>query len=174
MSVSKRFVRIATGVLFALALLAAGTSKIEARSAGHKAPAKQPVVVSIFDDAAMQRVQATGALPDRAADGTPYVERFFNRVGDQTYVVQRGWDANGNCRAWAISAEEIAVPAPVKDTCTGNPCSSCSFTYAKDGTTITGCKCNDNPPHADHICNHSISTGTVSDPIDGSPVVRQN
>lgn len=170
MSVSKRFVLVVTGLLSAAVLLAVGVGRLDARPSGSKTQAKQPVVVSLFDDEAMQRVQATGALPDKAADGTPFVERFFNRVGDQTYIVQRGWDSHGNCRAWAANAEVVGTPV-AKDTCTGNPCSSCSFTYS--GTTITGCKCNDNPPHADHICNHSISTAfEPADPVD--PVIRQN
>ena len=42
-------------------------------------------------------------------------------------------------------------------TCTGDPCSSCKFTYDKTGDVVTGCKC-DGPGK----CNHTITTTTVS------------
>lgn len=40
------------------------------------------------------------------------------------------------------------------NTCTGNKCSQCSFTYTPDGKHITGCKCTEGPG----TCDHSISS----------------
>lgn len=122
-------------------------------------------------------VEARLPIPKVSAAGVAYTDKRIALVGSATYLELRGWDERGGCHLWATSLggpESAAtsgngvgsLPFAVKksDSCTGAPCSSCSFTYYEiDGeptSTINGCKYNETG--ADKKCNHSISTASAA------------
>lgn len=122
--------------------------------------APEQSAVLIFDSVLMQRFE--DRLPAFSADGVPFTERYFAQMGKSTYLVQRGWDAVGNCRSWAVKlplrssfkSEEFEIEQPGVEvhSCSGDPCSSCSF--VRDGSDkITGCKCGGSGK-----CNHTITS----------------
>ena len=117
---------------------------------------KEGPVIYIADDKLMRQFEQSVDLPAFAADGVPYSERLFAQIGKRTYLIQRGWDLQGNCRSWAAELTALTSASGQEDTavtthtCTGAPCSSCEF--LKKYSMITGCKCN-----SDGKCNHTIT-----------------
>ena len=102
-------------------------------------------------------------LPEFSDDGVPFIDKSVAQMGGRTYFVQRGWDAAGNCRAWAMeltTSNKLLLPqSPLGGqqihSCSGDPCSSCSFTRDSSGG-ITGCKCGGSGK-----CNHTITEANL-------------
>lgn len=103
----------------------------------------------------------SGLLPE-GADGVVYTSRSLQKVGDTTWVVQRGVDKEGNCRSWAADLASLTAAGGVSHSCKGDPCASCEFTYDKN-KNIDGCKCANSglpDPGNNGFCNHTISSGS--------------
>lgn len=91
-------------------------------------------------------------------DGTPVRESRVTRQGKRYYLEIVG----GPAKACKLQGVELFPSAggqlrmkntSATATCTGDPCSSCKFTYTND--IITGCRCADTTGSGK--CNHTIS-----------------
>jgi len=56
--------------------------------------------IEYYDEALLRDIAELVNLPDRAEDGVPFTDLFLTqfRKHPGLYVVQRGWDADGNCQ----------------------------------------------------------------------------
>ncbi|MDJ0837152.1 MAG: hypothetical protein QNK37_11590 [Acidobacteriota bacterium] len=107
-----------------------------------------PLTFKIHDQTLIEEILNSGLVNRMSAKDKP-VARYLEQRGDETYLIQRTKDAEGNCKAKALSLNSLDV----KNSCKGAPCEQCRFRYS--GSIIIGCRCLD--ANDDHICNHSIS-----------------
>ncbi|MBY0421715.1 MAG: hypothetical protein K2Q06_05375 [Parvularculaceae bacterium] len=92
-------------------------------------------------------------------DGTPVREASVKRQGKKYYLEIIG-GAAGACKLQGVElvpstdGQLRMKSTSATATCSGDPCSSCKFTYTND--VITGCKCAD--ATGSGKCNHTISS----------------
>jgi len=83
---------------------------------------------------------------------------YFNDKTRKGYMTMVCKDSEGKNHSVGVDLNQNQLQrgretlADTSHSCTGNPCTSCEFTYG--GDSINGCKCNDTNPRQ---CNHTIS-----------------
>ncbi len=87
----------------------------------------------------------------------------------KSYLAAKGKDGDGQCANIAVELEAVESGEilskfslrPEIDTCTGNPCESCTF-LRDENDDITGCDCQQCPLGCNPsggLCNHTVSSG---------------
>ncbi len=117
--------------------------------------------VEYYDNQLLAQVERTGKLPATNEKGVLFTEAFFTqfRAHNDLYVVQRGWDKNGNCHVRTAKVT-VRTNAPLHgvatksfeleeegNSCSGDPCSKC-----KPYDPTFGCRC-----ELGERCNHTVS-----------------
>jgi hypothetical protein len=116
--------------------------------------------IEYYDNALLSEIEKLGKLPATASNGVLFTEIFLTqfRKHPGLYVVQRGWDKDGNCHVLTtpIKTRRPNATAGFKDdepeieagnSCSGDPCSKC-----KPYDPTFGCQC-----EIGTRCNHTIS-----------------
>ncbi len=111
-------------------------------------------VYRLDEPATLESLRRTGLIPAASMDGVAFTDGGIEQTGDVQNVVLSGVDALGNCRTWAAELIEPGIISHTTHSCTGNPCSSCQFTYNVHHQ-ITGCTC----AAPSGTCNHTITSG---------------
>jgi hypothetical protein len=110
--------------------------------------------IEYYDNQLLNQIQKIAKLPATAGNGVLFTEIFFTqfRKSPGLYVVQRGWDQDGNCH---VLTSRLKLGSAFKDefeiefgnSCSGDPCQKC-----KPYDPTHGCLC-----EIGTRCNHTIS-----------------
>jgi hypothetical protein len=104
-------------------------------------------------------------LKKRLPNGKRITSVEIEKSGTQYFLVRTA-TSRGKCQTVATPLQEVKGSLMVarrpgglgaSASCSGDPCSSCKFTYT--GDIVTGCKCTDGT--AGGKCNHTITTTTL-------------
>jgi len=117
--------------------------------------------VEYYDNALLGEIEKVGKLPATTDKGVLFTEIFLTqfRKHPGLYVVQRGWDKEGNCHVLTSEihlktnsvnslAKESKIEIEAGNSCSGDPCSKCK-PYDRD----LGCVC-----EIGTRCNHTVSS----------------
>jgi len=147
-------------ILFTLSLFFATLSAYPAYAVPHKVGEVQSGAYVITDNVATIESWMESQFESGTNITSVAIEAFTGGSGTTYYLTGYG-SYNGNARTIAVlldlSGTEFFVAASkTSHTCTGNPCSECSFTRSNSGV-IVGCNCY---PGSGSLCNHTTTTDT--------------
>lgn len=132
---------------------------------GQQASPGKATMINVHDAQLIARLDATIKPPKFSRDGVLYTDKFLSLIGDRTFLMQRGWDKNGNCRSWFVElksdASGLVAVDGVKHECNGNPCNSC---YAETKPVVS-CGCNTAGGKCDHKLIFETASPTPNEPL---------
>jgi hypothetical protein len=149
------------GVLLGLALLGFLSST---DAMAQRAPAQ---AVATLDPRTGEAQVNRAALKQRFPNGQRITAIQIEKSGSRFFLVRTASSA-GKCQTTATPLEEVGGSLMLARraggggglgataSCSGDPCSSCKFTYT--GDVVTGCRCDGQPGGK---CNHTITTTTL-------------
>jgi hypothetical protein len=142
-----------------------GKTRVEDRPGAAGSSDVTSVPIANVDPASKKGTLRAGVVRDSFADGTKVTSTEVIQMGNQYYLTREG-QKDGNCYLEGTPLKEdngVLTIAKARGalkgttTCSGKPCSKCTF--VRDGDITVGCDCKDTA--AGHFCNHTITGSTT-------------